>query len=978
MTYALGIDIGTTFSAAAVWRDGRAETVPLGNRANAVPSVVLLRDDHTLLVGDAAARRAIAEPHRVAREFKRRIGDRVPLVLGDQAFSPQQLLAALVAWVIERVSEREGAAPDYVTLTHPANWGEFRKGLLRDAVQDAGLVNAGMIAEPVAAAVHYASQERVEAGVFIGVYDLGGGTFDATVLRKTADGFEIHGTPEGDDRLGGIDFDQAVISHVRTALGETWSQLDLGDLGTMRAVAQVRANAVEAKEALSTDIEAGIAVILPGITDDVRLTRTELETALRAPLQRTVDIFRQAVERSGIEPSQLRHVLLVGGSSRIPLVSQMLTRQLGVQIAVDAHPKYAVCLGAAIAAGTRLARGDGTRARQGVAPVPTALPDATDDPMGSDGGDRAAGSVAAGTPAGTPVGGETQEFAAIVGEAAGGAPGDTERIDVDLVDRGLTEALDVPFQPPRRTDVPDAMVKRVAPHREVSDTGDAPVEPPADETEAVAPRHDDATENLEDLSRTGAASSADRASASAPAGGDADWSGRVERGRARRPVAIVVLLAFVLLAGVVAARAFRSDDPEPERRAAGPASAAPAAVATPDPSPSPSAPAQPPAPVIGAFDLAGLDLTDVSPPSSGDFDATADNKVEALTVRDDIFLAVGRTPSQSESDALVLRSSDGRRWEVVLSDELGGDGVQQMLGVTPGPDGVIGVGVDGARPDGDAAVWTGLDRQVERVMAPDLGGDGHQEMRDIAWHDGQYVAVGCEDTHNTEGSCEQSQAGGHRAAVWLSPDGRTWSRVDPGAVEGADTAMWGVTSTADGLVAVGNEQPGGEESRSAAFWFSADGTEWSQVDVALADDARESSALGVDTFDGLTVVVGYDEAATGLSGDKDPAVWRSTDGREWEQVAPDERAPGNQVADGVVGVPDGFVAVGRDYRGGDLGAVWISGGNAAQWRRQYEDVIPVDDGVFQDVTASADHLVLGGHGSEDGLPGVRLWEAPAD
>jgi Tol biopolymer transport system component/actin-like ATPase involved in cell morphogenesis len=408
MTYALGIDVGTTFSAAAIWRDGRAETVPLGNRANAVPSVVFLRDDGTLMVGDAAARRAVAEPHRVAREFKRRVGDRVPVMLGEHRFEAQQLLAAMVAWIVERVAEREDAPPDYVTLTCPANWGEYRRELLRQAAQDAGLSNAGIIEEPVAAAIYYASQERVDPGAYIGVYDLGGGTFDATVLRKTAEGFEVQGTPEGDDRLGGVDFDQAVLAHVAASLGERWAQLDLTDMATLRGVAQVRANAVEAKEALSTDVDAGVAVILPGMTEDVRLTRSEFEGAIRLPLQRTVEVFRQAVIGAGIAPSQLYRVLLVGGSSRIPLVSQLLMQQLGVQVAVDAHPKYAVCLGAAVAAGTRLAASEQVSTHGAQAP-------------------RA----------------ETQEFATIVGDDASGAqPDDTEAVEVNLVARGLTVPLD--------------------------------------------------------------------------------------------------------------------------------------------------------------------------------------------------------------------------------------------------------------------------------------------------------------------------------------------------------------------------------------------------------------------------------------------------------------------------------------------------------------------------------------------------------
>jgi YVTN family beta-propeller protein len=450
----LGIDIGTTFSAAAVWRDGRAETIPFGNRANVVPSVVLLGDDGTLVVGDAAARRAVVESRRVAREFKRRLGDRVPVMLGEQRFEAQQLLAAMVAWIAERVREREGAPPDHVTLTCPANWGEFRRGLLLEAANDAGFRRAELVVEPVAAAIHYAAQERIEAGAYIGVYDLGGGTFDATVLRKTDDSFEVHGTPMGDDRLGGIDFDQAVLAHVAASLGDRWTRLDLTDVSTLRAVAQARANAVEAKEALSTDMEATIPVILPGITEDVRLTRAEFEGAVRLQLQRTVDVFRQTVVASGLEPSQLHRILLIGGSSRIPLVSQLLTQQLGVRVAVDAHPKYAVCLGAAVAAGAQMAGGAAPAAARAPGENDAADAHAADqadtDELADQAhdvaaepeavADRAALQALVARPRGE-VGpappSETQESAAIIGDdAPEGDVGDIDTVDVDPVDRG--------------------------------------------------------------------------------------------------------------------------------------------------------------------------------------------------------------------------------------------------------------------------------------------------------------------------------------------------------------------------------------------------------------------------------------------------------------------------------------------------------------------------------------------------------------
>src|SRR5687767_4772077 len=230
MPYELGVDLGTTYSAAAVHRDGRTSIVTLGNRAPSVPSVVLLRSDGDLLTGEAASRRAAAEPDRVAREFKRRLGDPTPLILGSTPYSAEALMARLLRWIVDAVTEREGEAPRAIGMTHPANWGEYKRDLLAQAVRLAGLDRATLLSEPEAAAIHYASLERVEPGTLVAVYDLGGGTFDAAVLRKRGDdSFEVLGQPEGIERLGGIDFDEAIFRYVLRAVGDPVHALDTDD-----------------------------------------------------------------------------------------------------------------------------------------------------------------------------------------------------------------------------------------------------------------------------------------------------------------------------------------------------------------------------------------------------------------------------------------------------------------------------------------------------------------------------------------------------------------------------------------------------------------------------------------------------------------------------------------------------------------------------------------------------------------------------
>lgn len=366
--YALGIDLGTTFTAAATWRNGHAETASLGSRAASIPSVVLLREDETFLTGEGASRRGLTQPHRVAREFKRRLGDTTPILLGGVPYSAEALTARLLRSVVDEVVQREGGQPAAICVSHPANWGPYKTDLLLQAVRLAGLEEpVSFTTEPEAAAIFYAQQQRIEPGAVVAVYDLGGGTFDAAVLRKTPVGFEILGRPEGIERLGGIDFDAAVFSHVAGALGGKLQELDENDSAVIASVARLREECVEAKEALSADTDVSIPVLLPGLTTEVRLTRHELEAMVRPALYDSIEALKRALRSAKVEPDQLHSVLLVGGSSRMPVVAQLVGAELGRPVAVDAHPKHAVALGAAWLASGQTAPAPMPRAVTGTA-----------------------------------------------------------------------------------------------------------------------------------------------------------------------------------------------------------------------------------------------------------------------------------------------------------------------------------------------------------------------------------------------------------------------------------------------------------------------------------------------------------------------------------------------------------------------------------------------------------------------------------
>jgi molecular chaperone DnaK len=349
MSYRVGIDFGTTFTAAAVHRDGEqaAEVVPLGDGRPAVPSVVFVAEDGSFVMGDAAVRRAVTHPDRVVREVKRRIGDRTPVLVADEPIEAHVIAACFVRWVVDRVTEREGAPPATVALTHPASWGSHKCALMTEALAAQEVAPVQLVTEPAAAAVAYTASKHVAPGTAIGVYDLGGGTFDAAVVRQLDEGgFELIGTPQGIESLGGVDFDEAVFEQVKAIVGAQWTNLDFTDPMVRTAAATLRRECTEAKEALSSDTEVTIPVMLPGVSTRVRMVRTEFEQLVAPAIAATVAALRTACESAG--SPDLSAVLLVGGSSRIPLVSQQVSAAFDRPVTVDSDPKAVVACGAAL------------------------------------------------------------------------------------------------------------------------------------------------------------------------------------------------------------------------------------------------------------------------------------------------------------------------------------------------------------------------------------------------------------------------------------------------------------------------------------------------------------------------------------------------------------------------------------------------------------------------------------------------------
>ena len=363
MAYLLGIDLGTTFTAAAIASGTGSEPamVGLGNRALQVPSVLFLADDPpgAFVVGEAAERRGLVEPARVVREFKRRLGDQVPVLVNGSPFSADALMAQLLSWVVAQVTQRTGEAPGSVVLTHPASWGPFKLEAFRQVAKLADVPATQWVPEPVAAAAQYAARAKIAVGDRLAVYDLGGGTLDVCVLEKTDEGFAMLGPAEGVEHLGGADFDEALFQLVLRGLGDRLAQLDSDDPQVTTGLARLRRDCVEAKEALSAEVEVAVPVALPGVATSVRVTRGEFEALIRPTLQHSVEAMTRALRAAKVTADELAGIVLVGGSSRIPLVGELLQREFHVTTAIDTHPKHDIALGAVrLIQDQRMAGGD--------------------------------------------------------------------------------------------------------------------------------------------------------------------------------------------------------------------------------------------------------------------------------------------------------------------------------------------------------------------------------------------------------------------------------------------------------------------------------------------------------------------------------------------------------------------------------------------------------------------------------------------
>jgi molecular chaperone DnaK len=347
MSLILGLDVGTATGAAATKHGGRVQPCPLGRNTATVPAVVVLHDDGSAVLGEEAERIAGLELPRTARELRNDPATQaLPITVAGHAQPPYEMLRTLYKAVLQRVEEVHGRGPTQAVLTHPAMPENLRCALVERIADDLA-PGAVTVPDPVAATVKLACDGVLPTDCVVAVYDLGGGTFDATVVQRSGDQFSVLGEPGGLADFGGIDVDDLVLTHVDRALDGAVVRLDLTDPEALAAYGRLRAECRDAKERLSYDTEITIDATLPGTRGIVRLTRTELDALVVPRLETTLQVLRSTVEGAGLQAGDIDAIALVGGSTRSPAVVDLLTARTSVQVLVDPYPELTVALGAA-------------------------------------------------------------------------------------------------------------------------------------------------------------------------------------------------------------------------------------------------------------------------------------------------------------------------------------------------------------------------------------------------------------------------------------------------------------------------------------------------------------------------------------------------------------------------------------------------------------------------------------------------------
>ena len=353
-----GIDLGTTNSCLAIIRDGKPEPVLIEEGSAIVPSIVS-RDEATgrIIVGREALNRFAAFPHHTVRSIKRLMGKETTVILGDQAYSPEEISSHILKYLVEQGAAVIGCEIRRVVITVPAYFNDAQRRATIKAGELAGLEVVRIINEPTAASLLYENVDDVDAvdeaaSPFILVYDLGGGTFDVSILEVKGEIKEVLASC-GDSALGGDDFDERLIAFLLRHIREKYGH-DFSDDGDRALHTRLKAIAEHTKITLSDAPYVRISEVAVTVVNgepvnlDLELSRREYEEMIADLVDQTQEKVNEALKEANLEPDDIGRIILVGGSTRTPLVQERLGQLFDRTISYSIDPDLCVALGASV------------------------------------------------------------------------------------------------------------------------------------------------------------------------------------------------------------------------------------------------------------------------------------------------------------------------------------------------------------------------------------------------------------------------------------------------------------------------------------------------------------------------------------------------------------------------------------------------------------------------------------------------------
>ncbi|MCI5733551.1 MAG: molecular chaperone DnaK [Bacilli bacterium] len=350
MSKIIGIDLGTTNSCVAVLEAGEAKVIPNPEGNRTTPSIVCKKNGETI-VGDAAKRQAETNPNTI-RSIKRLMGTNEKVEMEGKKYSPEEISAMILSNLKETAEKYLGEKVTKAVITVPAYFNDAQRQATKNAGKIAGLEVERIINEPTAASLAYGFDKQDKMQTIL-VYDLGGGTFDVSVLELGDGVYEVKSTA-GNNRLGGDDFDERIINY----LVETFRKENGIDLSTDKmAMQRLKEAAEKAKKDLSgvTTTQISCPFITQGENGplhlDVTLTRAKFESLISDLVESTLKPVQDALKEAKLKKEDIDHVILVGGSTRIPMVQELVKKELGKEPNRSVNPDEVVAMGAAIQGG---------------------------------------------------------------------------------------------------------------------------------------------------------------------------------------------------------------------------------------------------------------------------------------------------------------------------------------------------------------------------------------------------------------------------------------------------------------------------------------------------------------------------------------------------------------------------------------------------------------------------------------------------